>query len=276
MHTGYVAFLDVLGFSSIVANDRDGDLITGYLSALQEALKPEPPTSGQNDYLVFSDSIVLTSKGGEPDDLRGLARSCSYLFGEFLKKGIAMRGAISYGQYLSNTMEKGRFVAGKAIVEAYSFEERQDWVGIMLAPSVVKRCTELPAICGLPSVPNRPQDAVVWAGRHAEKARFATYIQQCREMPFHSEPGDPVNYVGYAIVPTSGDSRIRPVAESIQASIRQLTTLKMQAPNPVSQRKYDRTLAWLNHVANHWNNALSMASAFSDPAVKAGIAGYVG
>jgi hypothetical protein len=277
MHSGYVAFLDVLGFSSLVANDRDGDLINEYLAALSTALKPESGTVGQNDYLVFSDSIVVTSLGGEPDHLRQLVRSCSYLFGELLKRGIAMRGAISYGQYLSNSTGKGRFVAGKAIVEAYSFEERQDWVGIMLAPSVVKHFKTLPTQSQLSHIPARPQDIAAWVGPHAETSRFfAAYVQPCNEIPFHSEPGGPINYAGYAIVPTSGDYRLRSVSESLRQSIAQLETLKIQAPDPIAQRKYDRTLKWLRGVASHWHEAFSIASNVTEPQLRGLLTPHIG
>jgi hypothetical protein len=60
-----------------------------------------------------------------------------------LENEIALRGAIAYGDYRREKNAGGVFVAGKAIVDAYTFERQQDWVGVMLAPTTVRRFSGL-------------------------------------------------------------------------------------------------------------------------------------
>lgn len=259
MTKGYVAFLDVLGFSAMVQNEQSGQ-IDQYFDALKAVLEATPdggPTT-KTVSLIFSDSIVLLPETEGEEGLRLLIRSCSYLMGELLRAGIAMRGAISYGTYVSRTLTSGRFVAGKAIVDAYRCEEQQDWVGIMLAPSVLEQFPGLPGKCGLPSVPrtNNRDQWLAWVRSYEEKARWAVYVQPCQAIPFHTEPTD---YAGYAIVPTQGDSRLRSATTSLQESIAAIGRLKMLAPDPLAQRKYQRATNWLAELSARREMSLQIA-----------------
>ena len=71
MDCGYVALLDVLGFSGMVAGDLTGDKIRQYLTYVTEA------TAGSDvDWVVFSDSIVVSAKGDTPESFIGVAGAC--------------------------------------------------------------------------------------------------------------------------------------------------------------------------------------------------------
>jgi hypothetical protein len=146
MRTGYAAFLDVLGFSALVAGEGHSERINNYLECLSKALDTDDARPSV-EYVVFSDSIIITSLGGTDEALQALLRGCSSAFGVMLKKEIPVRGAIAYGTYSSEKTKNGRFVAGRAIVEAYQFEKKQDWVGIMLAPSVRRKVPNLAERC---------------------------------------------------------------------------------------------------------------------------------
>src|SRR5258708_4446312 len=118
MLTGYVAFLDVLGFSALISGDRGVD---DYLQCLEDVFHSEGHESPV-EYVAFSDSIVLTTKDGSDDALRSLLLACSKVFGAMLDKRIPLRGAVAFGPYIRSETSGGVFVAGKAIIEAYQFE----------------------------------------------------------------------------------------------------------------------------------------------------------
>jgi hypothetical protein len=63
--------------------------------------------------------------------LKTILERCSRLFGALLANEIPVRGAIE--PYVSEKTDSGRFVAGRAIIDAYHFEAMQNWVSIMLA-----------------------------------------------------------------------------------------------------------------------------------------------
>ena len=80
MHVrGYVALLDALGFSAMVAADPDGERLQAYLALLRAALGEDTDGLGV-DYLVFSDSIVITTRDDSDESLKTLARKCSTIF----------------------------------------------------------------------------------------------------------------------------------------------------------------------------------------------------
>ncbi|MFL6603183.1 MAG: hypothetical protein ACJ8R9_17895 [Steroidobacteraceae bacterium] len=114
MSYGYVALLDVLGFSALVANDRGGASLQAYLECLERIFG----ASSEIDYVVFSDSIVLTLDGPDPIKLLQISRACSRLMSELIEQEIPVRGAIACGEFVRSSVGKSVFVAGRAIVDA--------------------------------------------------------------------------------------------------------------------------------------------------------------
>ena len=135
--TGYVALLDVLGFSALISSDQAK--LPAYLECLRIALDQSTVRPTINS-VVFSDSIVLTTDDDFEQSLETILLRCSRLFGLLLNENIAIRGAVAHGSFFRSRSDKGVFIAGKAILDAYRFEQAQKIpVGIVLAPSVLKR-----------------------------------------------------------------------------------------------------------------------------------------
>jgi hypothetical protein len=73
MVNGFVALLDVLGFSALIQGDHDGRL-TDYLGTLETAFEIGGESPGL-EYIVFSDSIIVTTG----DDSDASLESCTAL-----------------------------------------------------------------------------------------------------------------------------------------------------------------------------------------------------
>src|SRR6267378_3580793 len=100
MQVGFLALLDVLGFSSLVSGDEHGGRLQRYLDCVNKSLC-EGVRGHEVDYVVFSDSIVLTTRESSMEaSLQALVLRCSRLLGLMLENEVAMRGAIAYGSYL--------------------------------------------------------------------------------------------------------------------------------------------------------------------------------
>jgi hypothetical protein len=112
MLTGYAAFLDVLGFSSLVAGDRHAERIGRYLNSLTRILDTESKAAAI-EYIVFSDSIVITTKDDSEDSFLALIERCSIVFATLLQNEIAIRGAIAHGTFMTSKTNSGTFVAGR-------------------------------------------------------------------------------------------------------------------------------------------------------------------
>jgi len=138
MAEGFVALLDVLGFSNMVAGENAPTKIYEYQKYLEETLADDHAEGVR--YVAFSDTIVITTHGDRPEHFLNLVRRCSGLLGFMLQKEIPLRGAIARGFYARGALQNSEsvFVAGRAILDAYNFEKKQNWLGIMLAPSAVE------------------------------------------------------------------------------------------------------------------------------------------
>lgn len=254
---GYAAFLDIMGFSTIVSGERHLERIDSYLKILKDSLGSKDDRS-QINYVVFSDSIVVTTADDDDASLQALLERCSSLFGGLLANEIPVRGAIGHGTYVRETMHSGTFVAGRAIIEAYQFEGRQDWVGIMLAPSVIQKISNLADRCRfrLPTSPDLLSELT-------DRLPWAAYMQYCDQIPFHGEPLEMTNYQGFAIVPSNGDRDFASLSESLSLSLASLARLKMLAPSPQTQLKYQRCINWLSSVQANWRSAASQRDLFA-------------
>jgi hypothetical protein len=251
MISGYVAFLDVLGFSNLIGGDHVGERIEKYLESVKSSIEGTPV-----QYVVFSDSIMLTVEGETPDSLIEVAKVCSKLFHSLLKVDIALRGAIAFGPFWRSAIEKSVFVAGRAIVEAYQFEQIQDWVGVMIAPSARGKIKDLDARCKL-------NDSVVQTIQAYKEFEFrlpwAALIQPNSQIPFHSS--DPVSHAfgshffdGFAIVPTSGVLDPLSLKDSSQEAIDRMQWLRSIAPSPTTQAKYNGAINWLGNIQRTWHS----------------------
>jgi hypothetical protein len=246
MFKGYAALLDVMGFSSMVASENHSRRIEDYLSALND----NPDLRDKNiEYVVFSDSIVVTTANDTDDSLQMIAKACSSVFGAFLKLEIPVRGAITHGSYIRQKTDSGTFVAGRAIVDAYQFEKIQNWCGIMLCPSIVEKVSDLSDRCRLYKVVRTEREAVQ---RQIDLAPWSAFIQPCDSIPFHGEPS--TLYSGFAIPPTNGQVDPRQVRDSLKSGLKSLERLKSIAPDPKAQMKYTAACNWLSELHSRWHH----------------------
>ena len=249
MKGGYIALLDVLGFASLVASDASGARLDSYLECLQ-SVRRKKKAGTDVEYVVFSDSIVLSTPDDSPNSFLALANQCSVLLGAMLEKDIPLRGAIACGSYFRTQTTGGVFLAGKAIIDAYNFEKAQDWVGIMLAPSAILRAGDLTKIPRFPQGGSHPAFETF-----LPKIELVSQIQPCASIPFHvSQLFEDNNYEGFAIVPTDGSSDARSVSDSIGQSVGALRRMKALAPNPAAQAKYKRAISWLEPLQREWGD----------------------
>lgn len=250
MKSGFVALLDVLGFSALVSNDNEGTRINEYYRKIQEVFIDDEESGTNLEYVVFSDSIVITTESTTDKDFRAIVSRCSKALGTMLENGIALRGAISCGSFHRFVHDSGVFLAGKSIVDAYQFEIVQDWVGIMLTPTVVKQFSKLVRQCVLPERRFKTMAELVAIVEDETRASF--YLQPCDRIPFRDKgTGIISDYSGYAILPSYNTRGIGGVIKGIDRSLSSLDSLKSFAPNPSAQAKYVRTQQWLAQLRNN-------------------------
>ena len=122
---GYVAFIDILGFSAYVSNEENVngtcnlfDFVRKFCDLFNNSSKLKVNIS------FFSDSIVLTA-----DELEDLITPI-YIAESYLKDNLSLlfRGGICYGKYYHND----GVTFGPAVVTAYKLEGKANYSRILL------------------------------------------------------------------------------------------------------------------------------------------------
>lgn len=166
---GFVAFLDLLGYSQIAATD-DAEIISIVMNTIQRAkesakqrlLEEDHRDNGQPtafwaaslyaDIRVtfISDSIIIHQDLAGDDILSGLPedrdaalcfdtywfiRFVREVYSELLRKQLPSRCGIAYGNYFWNC-EKESLLAGSALIEAHRVSESLPFTGTVLCDSI--------------------------------------------------------------------------------------------------------------------------------------------
>ena len=145
----FVAFFDLLGFSSWLEADGSRKVFTyvrGFLNLMIRAslpgsiVHPDMSVTVNSNSIAcinFSDSIVFYTR----DDSEECLETILSVAGEFMNVVITgpsrmIRGAIAYGDFFADPTANA--YVGKALVDAYRLEERQDWLSCSIDNSVVQ------------------------------------------------------------------------------------------------------------------------------------------
>lgn len=117
---GLVAFIDILGFSSMVEEDSKGSnpkFLPVFLDVFDE-VAGSAEGSGC-DVKMFSDSIIVEAEL-TPSNVVGLLGIAASMQKLFLKRNILVRGGIAFGKHFSNE----RVTFSQALINAYHLESK--------------------------------------------------------------------------------------------------------------------------------------------------------
>ena len=126
---GYLAFLDVLGFSKFVENEGNGQATADLFEFVKKFcyfFNTSPNLHVQVSF--FSDTIIITA-----DELEHLVLPI-YIVESYLKSklGLLFRGAIVYGKYY----HKSGTTFGPAVVSGYQWEKKAIYSRILIADTI--------------------------------------------------------------------------------------------------------------------------------------------
>lgn len=131
-----IVFLDILGFKSLInstvnlATDEDNeeviDKIININNILTQAFEPELEKSdGAKEFLAkskkvsqFSDTLVITYKIDEKDEVFFTFVDIQYLIAELISIDILVRGAITRGKVIHDN----KMIFGPGLIKAYEME----------------------------------------------------------------------------------------------------------------------------------------------------------
>ena len=241
---GLVAFIDILGFSDIISNDERDLKFEKYTEIIIKCTS----SFDHLDCILFSDTILITSYNTTTDGLKELILTTSKLLYLLIEMGIPIRGCISYGDLRKSDVEnKQTIVYGRAIMDAYYYEEKQDWVGIMLSPRVVEKFFKIENLQSM-----RRSDSMEGMKLFKDKLPWPFILEKCNQIPFKKERRDDPPYYGAYVVLPSTEKVNDPskFSETLKSFMEYLSKLEIFAPDPKAQQKYKNTITWISSVRN--------------------------
>ena len=162
----YVAYLDILGFSNLIENNREIDTLTQIVQKLWDGFNQAVETSrtisgSDNDskivlkdliFLLVSDSVIIWTKDNSFNSFRHLFGATSCLLSCGLQNGFPLRGSICCGDIVSYNYDNqdsndpiffnNESLYGNTYINAYKLEKQQNWSGCIIAPSAWQTLTE--------------------------------------------------------------------------------------------------------------------------------------
>ena len=252
----YVAFLDVLGFSELISRgDEFEKIFDSYVKTIKEIIANVNPAF---TYTIFSDSIIIYGVNTEFSNLLEMCRIVSSIqFRLLMESNVPIKGAISCGKL--NHYEAGggtdRVISGTPIVEAYKYEQEQNWIGVMLTPSVLRQNKGLADRIKIRSGSSVTNDSVYEMVKENWDLLFSCYVTN---IPFRNDK----EYQGFAIIPHEINcTDPQHVHEDIVTLANRIRELKFEAKDPSVQTKYQKTESYFWSLQK-WTNALSSTTAW--------------
>ena len=134
----WLCYIDLLGFTELVRSAEVDTVIEAYEDVIA---KLETGASAKRSlgisYSWFSDTFIIFSRGNTLEEFTWVEQASRLFFQRLILANIPARGALSHGKLYSQ-LEKNIFI-GEALIEAYEYGEDQNWLGLLLAPSIFRQ-----------------------------------------------------------------------------------------------------------------------------------------
>jgi hypothetical protein len=131
----YIAFLDVLGFSSLVESNNK-EKLEKYFSILEEAFKHLDNDRKNIKKLIISDSIILTTPDTEENFLH-IITAIRFLQAALAPHGIWIRGGFTFGDVYDDNDKN--IIVGKGYIRAYLLEQQAVYPRVIIDPSILAK-----------------------------------------------------------------------------------------------------------------------------------------
>lgn len=134
----WFCYLDLLGFRDLIRTKEAAHVIELYDAVIAKLkVGADEKRSLGIAYSWFSDTFILFSRGDTLQEFALLEQAGRLFFQRLILADIPARGALSHGALYSN-LERNIFI-GEALIEAYEYGEKQNWLGFLLTPSVYRK-----------------------------------------------------------------------------------------------------------------------------------------
>jgi hypothetical protein len=140
----FVGLFDILGFRELVRNKELSKVADTYRKAKSDIQDSINYVNDLHRYYrrkdrvkfrAFSDTFLIYTSGTSENCFLSILGACGSLFSAAVEHSLPLRGSVTRGPLMSSSGVE----LGKAIVEAYENEQKQDWIGCWIAePCILK------------------------------------------------------------------------------------------------------------------------------------------
>ena len=136
----WVAYFDLLGFKQHL---KQRGLIDAFclLSWCSNELEYHIQEFENVNLVTFSDTFLLYTSDDSRASFQAITDVSRSFFDELVVAGIPVRGALAFGELYAD--ETNNLFLGVALIDAYEYGEKFDWLGFVLHPSALKRMSEV-------------------------------------------------------------------------------------------------------------------------------------
>lgn len=134
----YLLFLDILGFSDLVSEKGQDDVLRIITNAIEYFHRWEGLNRNFKT-IYFADTFLFyqENEGYHDSHFMDIYALSSFVLTALLSEGIPARGAISFGEFHvhEGVADRHQVYFGRALIEAHKAEQNENWIGITILPS---------------------------------------------------------------------------------------------------------------------------------------------
>ena len=138
--TCWIAYFDILGFKDLLSKYNGLlDMFVGdhYEKILKQMKAKVGPWQDTLTATWASDSYLFFSFNDTIESFCRIYLLSQWFFNALISKDIPVRGALTSGCLYAD--DKSRIYVGPGLIDAYEYLEKQNWIGLVLTPSVKQK-----------------------------------------------------------------------------------------------------------------------------------------
>lgn len=136
----WLAYFDILGFKKLFKNASNPNALFVIRIIYEDVLLKLKAGAKQDIHTVwFSDTFIIFTPDDSPGSFEDIRLLAEEFFIECIGNEVPLRGAVSFGLFSFESAINEGIYLGNALIDAYTFAEDTDWIGLILTPYALER-----------------------------------------------------------------------------------------------------------------------------------------
>lgn len=249
---GFLAYFDLLGFSNKITKEDFTSEFSDYCKIIDEQVSRYRTKMFYN---FFSDSVIIYTNKIDIQTFSELVQALNHIFFNLVNKmELSLRGAVSCGKFTIHKQNGNMMIAGQPMVDAYYYEEHQNWIGIMISPTVTDTLTEIfNRMTWFPFIPcnikELEEQKLLW---------WYTRLYYYNKIPWKNTGKEDSKFIGYVIIPRIGPTdAFLAIKMNLLLFKYRIEYMKVKAPDTHVQKKYLETEDFLKELIKQMDDFYS-------------------